>query len=276
MTEKTHTLTDERKKQFAGAYLLIVIINTPRTFPVLLEKGDQDLEPVLEWLMMKGYIEIRDSACYVPNEKGRQVLKNFMARYSEYLKVFDIYCAVDLETGEFAFSRYFDFENDAARQEYLNAERWDDLRLAVAELKKLDPVEIVFMSFLNEDRFGRDETGWQFDLLLGSIWDEILEICNTAVRLEELEYQDEHGTVSAEDVIQDIVRQGSETMITLLKKEEALRKENPEEDEDPDGDDNGGDRIVEKVEMEEHPVSYYSPYCNPYYVSPVWAGVWLL
>ncbi|MCP4579785.1 MAG: response regulator [Deltaproteobacteria bacterium] len=59
----------------------------------------------------------------------------------------------------------------------------------MAEFKKLDPVEIVFMSFLNEDRFGRDETGWQFDLLLGNIWDEILHICNTAIRLEDLGYE---------------------------------------------------------------------------------------
>jgi hypothetical protein len=89
----------------------------------------------------------------------------------------------------------------------------------VAELKKINPVEIVFMSFLKEDRFGRDETGWQFDLLLGSIWDEILHICNTAIPLEALGYEDDQGRVSAEDVIKDIIRQGAEIMIKLLEKE---------------------------------------------------------
>ncbi len=192
-----------------------------------------------------------------------------MARYTEYLKVFDIYCAVDLETGEFAFARYFEFEDEAQWDEFLEDDRWDDLRLAVAEFKKIDPVEIVFMSFLNEDRFGRDETGWQFDLLLGTVWDEILNICSTAIKWEDLDYEDGEAVVSAEDVMQDIIRQGTEIMITLLKKEEEMRREHPEEGEDPD-DDNGGERIVEKVEFEEHPVSYYYPYYDPFYVSPLW------
>ena len=161
--EKTHTLNDDRKKQFAGVYLLDVMINTPCTFPVLLKGNDQDLEQVIEWLMMKGYIEIQDSERYIPNEKGREVLKRFMARYTEYLKVFDIYCAVDIETGEFAFARHFDFEDEAQWDEFLEDDRWDDLRLAVAEFKKIDQVEIVFMSFLNEDRFN----GWQGYLLNG-------------------------------------------------------------------------------------------------------------
>ena len=275
MTKKTCTIDSARKKQFAGVFLLNVMINTPCTFPVLLRENDQDLEPVLEWLMMKSYIEIQDSARYVPNEKGREVLKLFMARYTEYLKVFDIFCAVDLETGEFAFARYFDFEDTGQWEKFLGDNRWDDLRVAVAEFKKIDPVEIVFMSFLNEDRFGRNETGWQFDLLLGSIWDEILQICNNAITWEELGYEDDQGLVSAEDVIQDITSQGAEIMISLLKKEDEMRKEQQEEDESPD-DDNGENSVVEKVEIEEHPVAYYHPYYDPFYVSPVWFALWLL
>lgn len=275
MGKKVYTLNDEQKKQFAGAYMLNVMINTPRSFPVLLEGNEEDLEPVLEWLLMKEYIEIRNQERYVPNEKGREVLKRFLARYTEYLKVFDIYCAVDLQTGEFAFASYLDFEDNASWKNFLNDDRWDDIRLAVAEFKKLDPVEIVFMSFLNEDRFGRDETGWQFDLLLGNIWDEILLICTTAIRWEELGYEDEQGSVSAEDVITDIIKQGSALMIKLLEREEKLRKEQPEESEDFD-DDNGEDHVVEKVVVEEQPINYYYSYYDPFYVSPLWLAVWLL
>ena len=275
MGKKVYTLNDEQKKQFAGAYMLNVMINTPRSFPVLLEGNEQDLEPVLEWLLMKEYIEIRNQERYVPNEKGREVLKRFLARYTEYLKVFDIYCAVDLQTGEFAFASYLDFEDNASWKNFLNDDRWDDIRLAVAEFKKLDPVEIVFMSFLNEDRFGRDETGWQFDLLLGNIWDEILLIFNTAIRWEDLGYEDEKGSVSAEDVITDIIKQGSALMIKLLEREEKLRKEQPEESEDFD-DDNGEDHVVEKVVVEAQPTNYYYSYYDPFYVSPLWLAVWLL
>ncbi len=67
MTKKMYALSDDKKKQFAGVYLLDVMINTPCTIPVLLKGNDQDLEPVLEWLMMKGYIEIQDSKRYIPN-----------------------------------------------------------------------------------------------------------------------------------------------------------------------------------------------------------------
>ena len=275
MGKKVYALNDEQKKQFAGAYLLNVMINTPRSFPVLLEGNEEDLEPVLEWLLMKEYIEIRNQERYVPNEKGREVLKRFLARYTEYLKVFDIYCAVDLQTGEFAFASYLDFEDNASWKNFLNDDRWDDIRLAVAEFKKLDPVEIAFMSFLNEDRFGRDETGWQFDLLLGNIWDKIILICNTAIRWEDLGYEDEKGSVSAEDVITDIIKQGSALMIKLLEREEKLRKEQPEESEEFD-DDNGEDHVVEKVVVEEQPINYYYSYYNPFYVSPLWLAVWLL
>ncbi len=275
MGKKVYTLNDEQKKQFAGAYLLKVMINTPLSFSVLLEGNDQDLEPVLEWLLMKEYIEIRDQERYVPNEKGREVLKRFLARYTEYLKVFDIYSAVDLQAGEFAFASHFDFGDDASWKNFLNDDRWDDFRLAVAEFKKLDPVEIVFMSFLNEDRFGRDETGWQFDLLLGNIWDEILRICNTAISWKDLGYEDEQGSVNAKDVITDIIKQGAALMIKLLEKEQALRKEQPEESEDFD-DDNGEDHVVEKVVVEEQPINYYYSYYNPFYVSPLWLAVWLL
>ena len=269
MGKKVYALNDEQKKQFAGAYLLKVMINASRSFPVLLEGNEQDLEPLLEWLLMKEYIEIRNQESYVPNEKGREVLKRFLARYTEYLKVFDIYCAVDLQAGEFAFASYLDFEDNAVWKNFLDDDRWADLRLAVAEFKKLDPVEIAFMSFLNEDRFGRDETGWQFDLLLGSIWDEILHICNTAIRWEELGYEDEQGSVRAEDVITDIIKLGSALMIKLLEKEQALRKEQPEESEEED-DDNGGDHVVEKVAVEEQPIDYYRSYYDPFYVSPLW------
>ncbi len=68
---------------------------------------------------------------------------------------------------------------------------------------------MIFMSFINEKRFGRDDGGkWQFDLLLGSVWDEILDICNQAINWPELGYEDDQGKVPAADVIEDIIAQG--------------------------------------------------------------------
>jgi hypothetical protein len=264
-----YKLTEDQKKQFAGIYVLDYMINTPKAISIFLDGNDQDLEPVLEWLMMKNYIEIKDEEKYIPSAKGREVLKRFMDRYSEYLTMFDIYCAVDLEAGEFAFSSYFDFEDDSKWKQHLNDPRWEDLRIAVARFKNMDPVEIVFMSFINEHRFGRDASGWQFDLLLGSVWDEILDICNKALHEEDLAYEDDQGNVSGKDVLVDIITQGSEIMLSLLEQEAEIVQEqqylNPNSNGYADA-----EYYVDEVPVPRYPVNYYYAYRDPFYISPAW------
>ena len=268
MALKKYSISEEQKKRFAGIYLLDYMINTPRAIPIFLDGNDADLEPVLEWLMAKGWIQIHNDEKYVPHPEGRKALAKFLARYSEYLTMFDIYSAVDLESGEFAFSRYFDFETDEEWKDYLNDPRWDDLRIAVADFKKMDPVEIVFMSFIAEKRFGRDESGWQFDLLLGSVWDEILEICNTAIQWEELGYEDEQGPVPAEDVIIDIIEQGTDIMLDLLEEEERRTIYEPIAAE-PNGvaDD---ETFVDPVDVPRFDRRHYEAYRDPNYKSSAW------
>ena len=212
MTQKQFTISEEQKKQYAGLYLLDYMVTESHTFPLLLEEDDTDLEPVLEWLLTKDYIGIIDNERYEQTVNGKAALSLFMTRYKEFLKTFDIFSAVDLGTGEFAFASCDEFKNETEWRNFLNNEQWDDLRVAVAEYRDMDPVEIVFMSFINENRFGKNETGWQFDLLLGTVWDEILEIADTAIRWQELGWEDEQGSVRAEDVIKDIIHQGTEIM----------------------------------------------------------------
>ena len=158
---RKYEMTEGQKTEFAGVYLLEYMINTPYSPPIFLEGNDQDLETILEWLMAVGFITIKDDEKYIPTEEGRRHLKKFMARYSEYLTMFDIFCAVDLQSGEFAFEAWNAFETDAQFKKYMDDDRWDDLRVAVADYKGMNPIEIVFMSFINEHRFGRNESGWQ-------------------------------------------------------------------------------------------------------------------
>ncbi len=203
-----YTVSEQQKQQFAGIYLLEYMINAPKVFQLMLEDGEEDLESILEWLLVRDLIEIKDQERYAPTNKGRKALERFMARYSDFLSFFDVFCAVDLQEGEFAFASYYEFSVPGQWKTFLADERWEDLRIAVAAYKGIDPVEIVFMSFLNEGRFGRSETGWEFDLLLGSVWDEILNICNSALHAEQLGYEDEEGAVSGESVLQDVIAQG--------------------------------------------------------------------
>lgn len=204
-----YVVSESEKKQFASTFLLQRMVNRREYFPIWLEGQDKDLEPILEFMLTRDLVEIKDNK-YVPTNKGHQSLTRFAERYTDFLKNFDVYCAVDLEEGDFAFNKWFDFEDDSLWENYLNEDRWEDLRVAVAEYKGLNPVEIVFMSFINENRFGNTGQGWQFDLLLGSIWDDILEICNSALSIDDLAYESEDGPVSGDVVIRDIVTQGAE------------------------------------------------------------------
>ncbi len=272
-------ITDEKKQRFAAIYVLDHMINTPKTFPLLLERNDEDLEPILEHLLVKDCIAIHDKERYVPTEKGREALRLFMARYSEFLRIFDVFCGVDLESGEFAFARYFELEDDHAWKAYLNQDRWDDLRVAVAEFKKIDPIEIVFMSFINESRFGRDETGWQFDLLLGSVWDEIGEIVETAIHADDLGYETDGEAVPGKDVLSDVLTQGAKLLTELLDEEDRRSDGGTEgggglAPQSGDGDDQE-DEYVERVWIEQYPSAYYQPYYDPFYVSPLWLAVFL-
>ncbi|MFT5826066.1 MAG: hypothetical protein ACI8ZW_001571, partial [Yoonia sp.] len=103
-----YTVAASQKMQFAGIYLLEYMINHPKRFSVLLQADEEDLESILEWLLVRDYVEIKEDNTYLATSNGQTALKQFMARYSDFLNVFDIYCAVDLGLGEFAFASYFD------------------------------------------------------------------------------------------------------------------------------------------------------------------------
>ena len=233
-----YSTSEEQKSVFAGVYLLEYMINRPHSFNVYLDRDDQDLESVLEWLASKSYITIQSKApppekkegffsrfikkknvssdttpveYYQVSNKGREVLKKFLKRYSDFLHLFDVFCAVDLEQGEFAFAEYNAHSSKDTWNNFLQHERFDDLRIAVCDYLGINPVEIVFMSFIQEERFGRNADKWQFDLLLGSVWDDILEICNTAIQWNELG----PSTNVAKDVIQDIISQGADLIESL-------------------------------------------------------------
>jgi DNA-binding PadR family transcriptional regulator len=268
-----YTVDEEQKKQFASAYLLEKMVNTPMSIPLFLEENDQDLEPILEYLMARESIEIEDNKRYAPTEKGREVLLRFMRRYHDFLRHYDVYSAVDMGEGEFAFKSYFDYDHEnsgdeAAWRSYLSEERWEDLRVAVAAFKKLNPVEIVFMSFLNEGRFGLTSEGWQFDLLLGTVWDEILEVCNTALSIDDLGYEDDDGAeITGEAVIKDVISQGARLNMKLKKKEAELYGDR---DESAAADD---EEESQKVRVEDDGYEAYEHYYDPYYISPCWGTV---
>lgn len=237
-------ITEENKKTYRAIILLNELINGDHQFKTIPQGNDPVLKPLFTDMEAKGYVQI-SGVNYQVGMKGQQAFDNFMQRYTEYLKVYDVFSFVDLEKGEFAFARFYDFNTDEAWDIFKNNERFDDLRIAVALFKKLDPAEIVFMSFVNENRFDTTSEDWQIDLMSGDIWKEIEAICQTAIKPEEV----------GEDAMVDMINQGSELMIKLLEQEAEDRNNNGG---------NGGDTAVYET------VEYYQPYYDPYYVSPIW------
>src|ERR1700743_3935745 len=229
-------LTDDNKKSFKAIILLNEMINGTHHFQTVANGDDSVLEPLFIELMSKGYVQT-SGINYQVTAKGQDVFNTFMKRYTEYLKVYDIFSYVDLEKGEFAFASYFDFDTDDEWANFTNDERFDDLRIAVALFKKIDPAEIVFMSFINENRFDTTAAGWQMDLVSDNLWKEIEDICDTAIKPDEV----------GEDAMVDMISQGSELMIKLLEEEVKQEQNNNTSN-------NNGETIVE-----EETVEYYQP-----------------
>ena len=244
-------LSDSDKKDFSCIILLDEIINKERVFTTILQQDDKVLEPLLVSLLAKGYLSVNSSQ-YQVTDKGKETFELFMKRYTEYLKIYDIYSFVDLEKGEFAFSKYYDFDSDDEWDKYKFNDRFDDLRIAVALFKKLNPAEIVFMSFINENRFDTQATGWQIDLVSNTIWKEIEKIITTAIKPEDL----------GDDAMQDMIGQGALLLTDLLKEEARRQKEEQENNY------NNNQKVVEETVVEES--TYYEPYYDPFYVSPFW------
>jgi hypothetical protein len=250
-------------KNFKSIILLNEMIENGRVFTTIPVGDDKMLEPLFIELMAKGYVSIVNDA-FKATADAEKTLDNFKQRYREYLKVFDIYSFVDLEKGEFAFQRYFEFNTDEEWNFYKSQQRFFDVRIAVANFKKMNPYEIVFMSFLNENRFDTTRIGWQMDLLSDAIWAEINDIVATAINISDI----------GEDAMENMIKSGTEIMMSLIQQEIEFNKKRLEEAKMvPAGEEVVEETIVETTEIIEEyedDLVYYDPYWDPWYCSPIW------
>ncbi len=251
-----YILNVEKKRQYIMAFLLDLMFQ--RDFKVKLDGNDAYLDSIFVEMLALKYIKVQGDI-YVVDEKGLDFSENYTQKYNEFLKFYDIFCAVDLESGDFAFKHYYEFDNDEDWFNYLEQPNWSDVRIAVCNFKKIDPIEIVFLSFVKEGKFNDvNQLDWQMSLLSYKTWKEILDVCNTAITLDE-------------DVVKDIIEQGSIIAMDMIK-EEANRNAETEAENDQE-------EIIEEVIVEEtvyvDDVVYYDPYLyDPYYVSPCWLLLW--
>ena len=255
-----YKLLEKDRVKFISLVILNEIIQFQHYFPVALTGYDFYLDPYLKALLGRGLVAI-DKGLYVPTPAGRQEIETLYNKYYEYVKLYDIFCAVDLTAGEFAFQSINLDMTDDEWQNFLQDPRFSDVRVAVADFKGIDPLEIVFLSFLNENRFDCGVDGWQNALTSIQPWIEIETICNTAVSLDYLK---------SEGVIENIVSTGTELAIGLIKQAEDAQRQMglPEEIIEET---TTVTEYVDTVPMPYYPYSYWDPYLyDPFYISPFW------
>jgi hypothetical protein len=265
--EAKYTLTQEQKMYYASVLLLEDMNNFGRTFPLILDGDDELLEPLLVHMGSKGWVDTEGTE-YVVTEEGRKVLLNYLEKLTEFRSMFKVYSAVDTGEGEFGYNEYFSFDTDEQFMAHINQERFEDLRVAVCEMKGINPLDVIFLEFVDTGKYDFEQEGWQADLITGLIWDDMLEVANSNLHIEDLEEYDEDGNVehTGREVMEIIIREGMDLMMDLMGKQEEADSQFEEEDEH--------EEVIETTEYYvEEPVYetvYYEVYYDPFYISPCW------
>ena len=188
----------------------------------LAETDDEGLESLLNFMESRGTLTVEEDNYYKATDKGHEVYQDLVKQLEAYVTHFEVYAYVDLEQGIFG-----DPETDL-----LEGDKWSDLRVAVAEHKGIDPYRVVFLAMLSAETF-YENPDWKFDLSMGTLFQEMEQIVLEQLHVDDLGYSDSECKVSGEEVIRDIIRQGSE-LISQRKSREQEIKGRKQAEESPD------------------------------------------
>ena len=188
----------------------------------LAETDDEGLESLLNFMESRGTLTVEEDNYYKATDKGHEVYQDLVKQLEAYVHHFEVYAYVDLEHGIFG-----DPETDL-----LEGEKWSDLRVAVAEHKGIDPYRVVFLAMLSAETF-YENPDWKFDLSMGTLFQEMKQIVLEQLHVDDLGYSDSEGEVSGEEIIRDIIEQGSELVAKRTSREQE-NKGRKQEEESPD------------------------------------------
>ena len=188
----------------------------------LAETDDEGLESLLNFMESRGTLTVEEDNYYKATDKGHEVYQDLVKQLEAYVHHFEVYAYVDLEHGIFG-----DPETDL-----LEGDKWSDLRVAVAEYKDIDPYRVVFLAMLSAETF-YENPDWKFDLSMGTLFEEMKQIVLEQLHVDDLGYSDSEGKVSGEEVIRDIIEQGSK-LVAQGKSREQENKGRKQAEESPD------------------------------------------
>ena len=189
----------------------------------LAETDDEGLESLLNFMESRGTLTVEEDNYYKATDKGHEVYQDLVKQLEAYVTHFEVYAYVDLEQGIFG-----DPETDL-----LEGDKWSDLRVAVAEHKGIDPYRVVFLAMLSAETF-YENPDWKFDLSMGTLFQEMEQIALEQLHVDDLGYSDSEGKVSGEEVIRDIIEQGSELAAKRKSRKQEIKvrkqaEESPDE-----------------------------------------------
>ena len=188
----------------------------------LAETDDEGLESLLNFMEGRGTLTVEDDNFYKTTDKGHEVYQDLVKQLEAYVTHFEVYAYVDLEQGIFG----------NPETDLLEGDKWSDLRVAVAEHKGIDPYRVVFLAMLSAETF-YENPDWKFDLSMGTLFDEMKQIVQEQLCVEDLGYKDDERQVSGEDVIRDIIDQGSRLASEKRQQEKEI-EENEQIEAEPD------------------------------------------
>ena len=189
----------------------------------LAETDDEGLESLLNFMESRGTLTVEEDNYYKATDKGHEVYQDLVKQLEAYVTHFEVYAYVDLEQGIFG-----DPETDL-----LEGDKWSDLRVAVAEHKGIDPYRVVFLAMLSAETF-YENPDWKFDLSMGTLFQEMEQLALEQLHVDDLGYSESEGKVSGEEVIRDIIEQGSELAAKRKSREQEIKgrkqaEESPDE-----------------------------------------------
>ena len=188
----------------------------------LAETDDEGLESLLNFMESRGTLTVEEDNYYKATDKGHEVYQDLVKQLEAYVTHFEVYAYVDLEQGIFG----------NPETDLLEGDKWSDLRVAVAEHKGIDPYRVVFLAMLSAETF-YENPDWKFDLSMGTLFQEMEQIALEQLHVDDLGYSESEGKVSGEEVIRDIIEQGSELAAKRKSREQKIKgREQAEESPD--------------------------------------------
>lgn len=202
---------------YAAALVAESVENNSELFAVKRDEV-QSRFPLIFKFMLEENLITKDSA-FTLTDSGSKFLKRFLIHYGEFIHYLEVFSRFDLTEWEFAYSSYNDFMpgREKSWNNFLQEERWDDLRIAMAQNLNLNMQEIMFFTLYHEGYFNQSEKQSESYLIKG-LKKDLESMLSRKIKLEDLSYEDEEGEeVSWTLVVEDLSDQSADLLDSLYK-----------------------------------------------------------